>query len=202
MLDKSIPHFNVIMKRESGVPAHEIELPIGFDFCSFTPGDGKYWAEIETSVGEFANEKESAEYFKKNYQSQEREVYRRVFFLQDGKKKIGTISAWWNMTDTRKDPSIHWVAIKPEYQGRGLGRPLINYGIKKCIDIDGDKDIFIHTQTWSYKAIYLYRKECFKITEKESFGEYKNEFDQALPILQKMIRGFQINEYCQGRDVF
>ena len=189
------------MKRECGVADHSMELPPGYNFRSFLIGDEIYWAEIETSVGEFANEKESAEYFVKNYQSHTQEVYKRVYFLQDGEKKIGTISAWWNFTGTRKDPSIHWVAIKPEYQGRGLGRPLINYGIKKCIEIDGNKDIFIHTQTWSYKAIYLYMTEGFRITEKESFGEYKNDFEQALPILRKKIKGFQIGEYCQGRCV-
>jgi hypothetical protein len=53
--------------------------------------------------------------------------------------------------------------------------------------LEGDKDIFLHTQTWSYKAIGLYLKASFEILESESFGHYKNDYEKAMPILRTVL---------------
>lgn len=64
MLDKSIPYFNVIMKRAAGTPLSHYGLPIGFSFGMYKSGMEVDWAVIEASVGEFDNAEESLNYFK------------------------------------------------------------------------------------------------------------------------------------------
>lgn len=188
MLDKSIPYYNVLMKRQKGSPFKEQLPPTGFSFTKYSDGDDLHWAEIETSVGEFKDVQDGLRYFQDHYLPAKDEVLSRVVFLRNGAgEKIGTLSSWWNYTDDSRNSSLHWVAIKPEFQGKGLGRPLINYGIKTQIELDGDCDIYIHTQTWSHRAIALYLKEGFHIIEKETFGGYKNDFEAALPFLQEKI---------------
>jgi GNAT superfamily N-acetyltransferase len=191
MLDKSIPYYNVIMKRPKEQPFSIFSLPDTFSFSHYKTGDEKYWADIETSVGEFENINDGLQYLKENYLRFENEIVQQMFFINTlDNKKIGTITAWWNDTSKLRTPSIHWVAIKPEYQCKDLGRPLINYGVQKLLELEGNTDIYIHTQTWSYKAIALYLKEGFQILERESFGGYKNDSEIAMPILRKKLRAY------------
>ena len=192
MLDKSIPYFNVIMKRAKET-AFLLSAPAeGFSFTTYKDGDEKYWAEIEKSVGEFENVQDGLKYFEQTYLPFADEISKRVIFLNTtDNEKIGTITAWWNYTGTRRDSSIHWVAIKPAFQGKGLGRTLVNYGVKTIFELDGECDVYVHTQTWSYRAIAVYLKEDFEIMQDETFGRYRNDFNDALPFLQKKISGFR-----------
>ena len=63
MLDKSIPYHDVLMRRDAGKPLPVQPLPEGFHFVPFNPGDEMDWAEIETSVGEFASTDDALSYF-------------------------------------------------------------------------------------------------------------------------------------------
>ena len=197
MLDKSIPYCNIIMKRESQSGFEEVPLPEGYSFLPFEDGDEIHWAKIETAVGEFENSRDAVEYFRSNYMKYEEELPKRVFFLADSEMiKVGTITAWWNYTGLTRNPSVHWVGILPEYQNGKLGRALINYGVKKLLDIEGCRDIYLHTQTWSYVAVWLYLKEGFKILSDETFGGYGNDYHKAIEYLYaklpqlKMSRSF------------
>lgn len=45
-------------------------------------------------------------------------------------------------------------------------------------------DVWLDTQTWSYKAIGIYRSLGFEIMKTETFNEVKNEFDLAMKVLK------------------
>jgi GNAT superfamily N-acetyltransferase len=188
LLDKSIPYYNVIMKRSAGNTFPNSSLPEGYKFTWYVPSEEKKWAEIEASAGEFENTKQGLDYFWTEYMPFIDELKRRLLFIQnkDG-EKIGTITSWWNLTGERRDPSIHWLAVKNEYQGLGLGKALVSECLNRLLLLEGDKDIFLHTQTWSYKAIGLYLKVGFEILESESFGHYKNDYEKAIPILRTVL---------------
>jgi ribosomal protein S18 acetylase RimI-like enzyme len=188
LLDKTIPHFNVIMKRSAGVPLPKFALPDGYSFTWYVPGKEKQWAEIEASVGEFENTEHGLDYFRIEYLPFLDELKRRQLFVQneDG-EAIGTITSWWNLTGERRDPSVYWFAVKEEYQGTGLGKALVSECLSRLQLLEVDRNIFLHTQTWSYKAIGLYLKAGFEILSDESFAHYKNDYDTALPILKTML---------------
>ncbi|MGE5630206.1 MAG: GNAT family N-acetyltransferase [Caulobacteraceae bacterium] len=154
MLDKTIPYFNIVMHRKPGTPIPQYVIPEGYSFVPFTTDSETDWAKIETSVGEFDSISEALDYFQKNYLTYPGEVEQRTIFIQtsDG-KKVGTVTSWWNYTGARCDPTLEWVAVKPEYQGIGLGKAVVFEGIRRMLEIEGDRDAFLHTQTWSYRAV-------------------------------------------------
>ncbi|HHV98971.1 MAG TPA: GNAT family N-acetyltransferase [Clostridiaceae bacterium] len=190
MLDKSIQFYRVLMKRDKGTPLVESRLPDSFAFSLFKSGDEKDWAEIETSVGEFDRAVDALVYFQKNYLPYLSELERRCIFIEDDKgKKIGTLTIWWNYTGVRRDPWIHWVAVRPEYQGLGLGKALVFEGLRRLIEIEGDRDVYLATQTWSYKAINIYIKSGFKITDERGLAGFENnEYDKAIELLKNYIK--------------
>lgn len=188
MLDKSIPYYHVLMKRAQGTPVKEYGLPEGFQFMSFQAGDEKEWAEIETSVLEFDRTVDALVYFQRDYLPMKNELERRCIFIENAEeKKIATLTIWWCYTGLRRDPWIHWVAVRPEYQGLGLGKALFSEGMKRFIDIEGDRILYLHTQTWSHKAINMYRDQGFVITDEKGLAGYDNgDYERA----QELLKGY------------
>jgi len=81
LLDKTVPYFNVIMKRGAGQPISAFDLPPGFSWTWFIQGNETEWASIEASVGEFASEREALEYFEREYLPFAHELERRLLFV-------------------------------------------------------------------------------------------------------------------------
>lgn len=189
MLDKSLPYFNVIMKRKTDKPILNFDLPQGYTFTEFKKGAEFQWAEIETSVGEFETINEALRCFQNNYLPFSDELEKRLLFVQNNEgEKVGTITGWFDNFDKKQVPSIHWFAVKKSYQGFGLGKALVSECLNRLLSLDDDMDVFLHTQTWSYKAIGLYLKAGFEIVKEGTFAHYKNDYEQAIPILSKVIK--------------
>lgn len=190
MLDKSIKYHRVIMKREKAMPLLEFLLPKGYSYKEYTPGDELAWAEIETSVGEFASKEKALAYFKGKYMLYKGDIERRCFFVESPEgRKVATFTLWWGYTGLRRDPWLHWVAVMPEYQGKLLGKALVYEAMRRFMLIEGDRDIYLATQTWSYKAINIYKKQGFTITGEQDLGGFNNkEYQQAIELLKGYMR--------------
>lgn len=77
-----------------------------------------------------------------------------------------TASAWFKEENGRRFPLVHWVSVSPNVQGKGLGSAIVKYVLSLFQDLEPDgKEVFLHTQTWSHKAIYMYYKYGFRITK-------------------------------------
>jgi GNAT superfamily N-acetyltransferase len=190
MLDKSIPYYDVLMCRDSGKPLPAQPLPEGFRFASFSSGDEMDWAVIETSVGEFDSVEEALSYFRLEYLPMVKELERRCFFVvADDGSKVGTFTLWWNYTDGRRDPWVHWVAVKPSHQGFGLGKALVAEGMRRGIEMEGDRAFYLHTQTWSYKAMGIYFWSGFERTREKGLSGYANDdYDKATDVLKGVLK--------------
>ncbi|MBR3563784.1 MAG: GNAT family N-acetyltransferase [Clostridia bacterium] len=188
MLDKSVPYLNVLMKRKAGTPIPAYSLPEGYSIVHYRKGDEKDWARIEMSVLEFDSEESALKKFREQILWAEKEVERRTLFLLSPEgKKIGTSMIWWEYSGVRRDPWVSWVSIMPEYQGKGLSKALISYLMNMAVEIEGDRDFYLHTQTWSHRAIKLYEKFGFEITEEPNLFKYKNdEYEEARAVLEKI----------------
>ncbi|TVY11764.1 GNAT family N-acetyltransferase [Paenibacillus cremeus] len=189
MLDKSIAHYRVILKRTPDTPVPNAFLPQGYSIVTYQDGDEEAWGEIETSVQEFERVEVAVDYFRSKFAPYRTEVTRRTMFVQkDDGEKIATFTAWWNYTGMRRHPFMHWVAVKPEYQGLGIGKALIAEGVRRMIELEGDCVMYIPTQTWSHKAIKLYRWAGFELElDEPEPGGYANQTRQALPLIQHLI---------------
>ena len=190
MLDKSLPYYSIIMKRPGGAPIPDYPLPEGFSYVMYEPGDELPWAEIETSVKEFDHVEDALAYFKKRFMPYPDELARRCMFIEDrAGDKIATLTTWWSYTGVRRDPWLHWIALKPEYQGQGLGKALVSRGMQMMVEIEGDRDVYLSTQTWSYKAVGLYKKVGFEYTAEKGLGGYANDqYEKAVEVLEQYVR--------------
>ena len=190
MIDKSIPYVDILMKREAGTPFPDFPLPEGYRFVLFKDGDETEWAEITASAGEFDRGVDALVYFQHHFLPYREELKRRCTFVETTEgEKVATCTAWWSYTGERRDPWLHWIAVKAGYQGLGLGKSVVAEGMRRMIAIEGDRDMYLHTQTWSYKAFNIYRKMGFQITREKGLGGCDtNDYDRAMEILKPFLR--------------
>lgn len=189
MLDKSVPYVELIMRRDQGTPIPEYLLPEGFTYSLYRPGDEKDWAKIETSVLEFDSELEAYLYYQERFLPYADELRRRCMFIEnpDG-VKIATATAYWEYSGVRRDPWLHWVSVMPEYQGLGLGKAIVSKVTRLMLEIEGDRNFYLHTQTWSHTAIFIYEKIGYRITDQQDLC-YSNEgYREGTSILEGLRR--------------
>jgi GNAT superfamily N-acetyltransferase len=192
MLDKSVPFVGLYMLRSAGVPVPEFPLPEGFSFAFYKDGDESNWARIETSVLEFDSEFAALMYFNKKFKPHVDELYKRCLFIEnkDG-KKIATTTAWWHHIQNERRAWLHWVAVDPDYQGLGLGKVISSRATNLMIELEGDVNIYLHTQTWSHRAIGIYEKIGYIPTDEKILykGNRENNYKKAMRILDRLKRG-------------
>jgi len=159
MLDKTIKYYGVVMVKTK--PSNiEVSLPEGYSLVKYKKGDEIYWADIEVSVEEFDSTEESVEYFKKEYKEDIKALSERCLFVEFNAEKIGTATAWHGNHLGEKAPRIHWVGVKPEHQGKGICKYLIQ-AVLEVYEKHNESPVYLTTQTWSYKAINIYQKYGF-----------------------------------------
>ena len=188
MIDKSVPYIPVIMRRDPGLPLPDYPLPEGFSYKMYEPGDEKEWARIEASVGEFDCEMDALLHYQEEFLPYPDEISRRCIFIKapDG-ELIGTATAWWAYVGQRRYPLVHWVAVKPGYQGKGLGKAITAEVVRLMTVVDGDGTFYLGTQTNSYKAIGIYQWAGFYITdEKNVLGYANDQYKEAVALLETL----------------
>ena len=125
-------------------------------FKNYKRGDEEVWAEIETSAGEFTDVDSALKRFQSEFGPYLSGMEKRCLFLcTDAGEIIGTAAAWYNREF--KDGTygrLHWVAIRPEYQGRGLGRPLVSAAMKRLAEFH--QKAYLTSQTTSAAGIKIY----------------------------------------------
>ena len=176
MLDKSVPYLNMIFVRQPGMPVPEAILPEGYTFRWYTAGMEADWAEIVTSVGEFDTTEEAFQCFLADYLPYKPELESRMLFAVSPEGCVaGTFTIWWDGTEGRRVPSVHWVAVRPEEQGRGIGKALVFRGIQLALELEGDCEMMLHTQSWSYKAVGIYLEAGFRLSPDRKLATYPND---------------------------
>ena len=193
MLDKNVPYFDVIMCLPDGealppVPA----LPPGYAYKLFEPGDEEGWCGTETSVGEFDSDGQAMEYFRREFAPYPKELLRRMAFIADESGiLIANAAAWWRVDAERGAvPLLHWVAVRPSHQGKGLGRAVTCKALSLFSgpSVKEKGDIWLMTQTPSHVAIDLYVSLGFRAHKTAVIAGHKNGFDGAAKVLRKVMR--------------
>ncbi len=156
-LDNTIEYHHLLLKiilRD--IPMYD--LPQGYSFAFYQKGDEKYWKEIEISFQDCFDEKEAQEAWNEYYKEHEEDLYQRLIFIVDDQnhEKVATATSYYNTwTKDKKEAYLHWVAVKKNYQGKRLSKPLISFALHQLIHL-GYKEAFISTQTTSWLAAKLY----------------------------------------------
>ena len=188
MLDKRVPYVGFYMHRRAGAKIASYPLPKGYRYTFYEAGDEHDWARIETAVLEFDSEFAALLRFEQEYMPYPDDLARRCIFIANSKgEKVATSIAWWRYIKSERRPWLHWVAVDPAYQGLGLGKAIISRIVELMVELEGDVDFYLSTQTWSYKAVDIYKNNGFKPTpEKILYIDSSRNYRKALKILKEL----------------
>ena len=212
-IERRLKYVDLVLLNNDLDSIPEYKLPPGYKYVMFTDGDEKYWVDIEMSAGEFLSYEEGISVFNLYYGNYYEELKKLCIFIENDKgEKIATSTAFF-LEEPVDDitGNVHWVSIKPEYQGKHLSKPLICETLKLLRRL-GHKKTLVHTQTHTWLAVKLYLDMGFipyhikdnylgwqiikKLTNHEKLTNINdiNEYDMYEPLYLQAYE-FLINNY-------
>lgn len=78
------------------------------------------------------------------------------------------------------------MVVDEKYHGMGLGKALC-YATMNVFEEQKKLPVYIHTQPWSWKAIFLYLSIGFILQKTDTFSHYENEYHQAMDELERIV---------------
>ena len=111
------------------IPQHA--LGPGFDIRALRDGEGAIWLDIQRDAEPFIEMADDR--FDREFGHDLPATRTRCFFITapDG-REVGTISAWYfTGADDRVWGLIHWVAVRPAFQGRGLAKAAMTFAMNR-----------------------------------------------------------------------
>ncbi len=151
----------VRMVRENLEDLPEHALPGGYELRMFGPGSVADWEAIHRQADRYTQI--TPELFRREFGDDDEVPAQRQFYLFDPEgQAIGTATAWFD--DEPPGPAwgrVHWVAIIPQYQGRGLAKPLLSAVCGRLREL-GHTRTYLVTSTARVPAIRLYTRFGFR----------------------------------------
>ena len=167
--DNTIKYYELLMCYNDTSKYKKYDLPSGFHFEYYKPGDEEEWVLIHISSGEFTSIEKGLKHFHTFYDHFIDELNKRCVFIVDDKtsEKVGTVTvSLLKNSEYGYNATVDWLAIKSKYQGMGLSKPLLTKTIELAKEL-GHKSILLHTQTTSWLAAKLYLDYGFEVLNKE-----------------------------------
>jgi GNAT superfamily N-acetyltransferase len=161
-----------------------VQLPPGYRFRTYRPGDRDVWMDLLRAAEPFFVIPDNL--FEKDFSERLDALADRMFFVEtDGGEPVGTTTAWWQ-PDWRESgdwAQIHWVAVHPAHQGRGLSKPLVNRALRRLAR--SHERAMLGTSTGRVWAIKVYLDYGF-VPDPQELNDEKivaawRELHRALP---------------------
>ena len=196
MLDRSLEFHTVIMKHPNDRPPAVSALPEGFSERFYEKGDEKAWARLQTAVGEFGSEEDALLAFR-HYLPFEEELRKRQIYLIDDRTgtPAASATAWFIQSGDREIGTVHALCCLPEYQSRSLGKAVALRMMSTFYRLMPGREVWLDTQTWSYRAIGLYLDMGFAPMKTAVFNEARNEFAAAASVLREKMRADKYRQF-------
>ena len=161
--DSRIRYVHLTMERADLDNLPHFELPEGYRFVFYRPGDRDQWIAIEQSARELTSFEQGAEVWQKYYGSVEHLMDQRMLFIENAQgEKVATATAYPH--DAPGLGQVHWVAVRRDHQGCGLARPLISRVLERMKEL-GCNRAMLTTQTTTWVACRLYLDFGFRPSE-------------------------------------
>lgn len=132
------------------------EPPHPFTLRTYQPGDEKAWLNIHIQADPFNTFNEES--FYKGFGRDESLWPPNQFYVCDeNNQPVGTATAWSVQKDEHPTPQglVHWVALYPKYQGKGLSKPLMSAVCHRLRD-RGFERAYLNTSSGRLPAVALY----------------------------------------------
>ena len=181
MIDRTIPYYHIIMRCDRVLPM-EVKLPEGYAIRTYQPGDEDAWADLMCAVGEQTSPADARAEFVRRYLADMSRADRLFFAVDAEGAVVGTAIAWDDGLRV-----LHWLAVHPDHQRRGLGKALCQTALRLFRREDNALPVYLHTQPWSWKAILLYIKLGFKLQPLDTIYNYENQYAQAMETLRAIV---------------
>ena len=137
-------------------------MPEGYTLSRFRTGENKQWAELQNTTDSFESIAQAISFFEDNFGQCEDVLTNDCYFLRNNMDEyIGSAMAWYGENPFDESYGrIHWVVVRPDHRGVGLGKQLI------CFTLEQLKKryqrAYLTTQTTSFPAISIYLNFGFR----------------------------------------
>jgi GNAT superfamily N-acetyltransferase len=162
-----LPDIDIAMWHPDLAQAPRVAAPPGYAIRGFRAGDGDTWVRLQSHDPFDAP---TLATFAASMPGDVPTLAERVMFLLDpAGREIGTITAWRAPFRGTWMGQIHWVALIPAVQGRGLGHALLGAGCAR-LALLGERAAFLTTNIRRVAALGLYLRAGF-IPQPQSTAE-------------------------------
>jgi GNAT superfamily N-acetyltransferase len=149
---------NMIRPKLDNIPRFELPAPYGLRW--FEEGDDKAWDMIQQNAERHIDMTKCLHgmAFGADLEKLRR---RQCFLIDGGGRSVGTGAAW-HEDDHHGEAygRVHWIAILPEHQGKGLAKSLMTAVCERLCEL-GHRQALLGTHTVRMAAINLYLKFGF-----------------------------------------
>lgn len=172
-IDHTVPYTAVVMVRENGnnIPVHI--LPEGYHFAPFTPADEEKWIQLQAEVTHVDSLQQGKQIFREEFLQAGEEipceecpgyadVVKRTVQVKDtAGNLVGAATLWMGDTFGEVWQRVHWVAVHPDHQGKGLAKCMIARMLQLYKELGCETPIYLTTQTKTYRAVRIYHQMGF-----------------------------------------
>lgn len=153
-------NYDVSMIRATLGDMPQFTLPEGYILRCYQPGDEDAWLAVQAAADKHNTFSEDT--FTQQFGDDVALLQSRQFYLCDVQEHpIATATAWFN--DDYQGLAygrIHWVALLPNMQGKGLSKPLMTAACNQMREL-GHERAYLTTASARLPAIGLYLKFGF-----------------------------------------
>lgn len=157
MRERNLP-LTMIRPTLSGLPAYDV--PEHHSIRPYASGDEWAWVAIQRAADRYNTIDPSL--FAREFGSDLEALQRRLSFLVGpAGEAIGTAAAWFG--EAQREGSfgrVHWVAVHPAHQGRGLAKGLLHHVCVALREL-GYRRAYLRTSSARIAAIRLYLRFGF-----------------------------------------
>ena len=144
------------------LPQEALAPPGGCRFRPFRSGDRVRWTEIQASTGVYGAV--GPDLFDREFGDRASDHAERILFVEVAGEAVGVSAAWYPTPDVGAAIGrVHWVAVLPEHQRRGLGRALVVATLRRLQEL-GYSSAYLTTGSENLPAIRLYQGLGFEPT--------------------------------------
>ena len=145
-----------------GADLPEVELPKGYGFRTYRPGDEEEWARCINRAYETERDKArwTPEKVRTSFVKSPSFMRDGCFFVTHGSRIVGACMAWKATSKGSPWGRLHWLGVDPEHRRRGIARFLAVKVVRHLLSNGLDRIYLVTSYTYS-KAIPLYKSLGF-----------------------------------------
>ncbi len=154
----------IFMVRDTLNDIPSFAMPQPYSLRWYQPGDQQRWTDIHLQADKLNDI--TPELFRREFGYDETALaYRQLYVVDENGTPVGTTSAWFDELMVHPEYAgygrVHWVAVHPDHQGKGLSRLLLQAVLERLREL-GYTKAYLDTDTDRLVAVHLYERFGFR----------------------------------------